>query len=90
MLCYVMLLACIGSEGPTSCRAGAGSTMRVYAVALIADCRGGDSLFDMGQHVFLAPDSIAHMLSAPYAIARPSVCHTGGSVENGRIISTVR
>ena len=29
---------------------------------------------------FLARDS---MLSALYAIARPSVCHTGGSVKNG-------
>ena len=33
-------------------------------------------LFD----IFLARDS---MLSALYAIARPSVCHTGGSVKNG-------
>ena len=34
----------------------------------------------MGPWKFLARDS---MLSALYAIANPSVCHTGGSVENG-------
>ena len=36
---------------------------------------------------FSARQHIAYMLSAPYAIVRPSVCpsgrHTGGSVEKG-------
>jgi len=29
--------------------------------------------------------AIAYMLSMPYAIIRPSICHTGGSVENGQV-----
>jgi len=38
--------------------------------------------------LLLARDSTAYMISARYAIARPStvrpsVCHTGGSVKNG-------
>jgi len=32
--------------------------------------------------VFSVRQHIAYMLSALYAIARPSVCHTGGSVKN--------
>jgi len=44
------------------------------------------SLWNRGSicNQFLAHDSfIAYMHSALYAIARPSVCHTGGSVKNG-------
>ena len=39
-----------------------------------------EALAEVHIYCFLAHDS---MLSALYAISNPSVCHTGGSVENG-------
>ena len=35
------------------------------------------SLFSYSRLQFLVRDGIQHVLSTPYAIARPSVCHTG-------------